>query len=158
MKKTSLFTNATLLALACLSVTNGAQYNQEKPKPNLPEISAAYEQRDQPTALLSRGFSPPAQEPVVAASDPDALFHSRDPRLNKNKQAAYHSTSAIAAGTLLGNQLLVMRFSRRRANAFGRCRSRSRALASRKRHYPIENSCSAAYLIFFALPVSLPSN
>ncbi len=31
-----------------------------------------------------------AQEPVVAASDPDALFHSSDPKLDANKQVAYH--------------------------------------------------------------------
>ena len=31
-----------------------------------------------------------AQEAVVAAKDPDALFSSRDPALNANKQAVYH--------------------------------------------------------------------
>jgi predicted SnoaL-like aldol condensation-catalyzing enzyme len=31
-----------------------------------------------------------AQEPVVGASDPDALFHSKDKKLDRNKQAAYH--------------------------------------------------------------------
>ena len=31
-----------------------------------------------------------AQEPVVAASDTDALFHSKDKKLDRNKQAAYH--------------------------------------------------------------------
>lgn len=31
-----------------------------------------------------------AQEAVVGAPDPDALFHSADPVLNRNKQAAYH--------------------------------------------------------------------
>lgn len=31
-----------------------------------------------------------AQEAVVAAADPDALFFSKDPALNRNKQAAYH--------------------------------------------------------------------
>src|SRR5262245_47204654 len=30
-----------------------------------------------------------AQEAVTAAPDTDALFHSKDPKLNKNKQAAY---------------------------------------------------------------------
>jgi predicted SnoaL-like aldol condensation-catalyzing enzyme len=30
-----------------------------------------------------------AQEPVAAAADPDALFHSPDPVLNANKQATY---------------------------------------------------------------------
>src|SRR5579862_5263201 len=32
----------------------------------------------------------PAQEPVVAAPDVDALFHSKDKKLDRNKQAAYH--------------------------------------------------------------------
>jgi predicted SnoaL-like aldol condensation-catalyzing enzyme len=31
-----------------------------------------------------------AQDPVMAAPEPDALFHSSDPTLNANKQAAYH--------------------------------------------------------------------
>jgi predicted SnoaL-like aldol condensation-catalyzing enzyme len=31
-----------------------------------------------------------AQEPVVAAADTDALFHSKDKKLDRNKQAAYH--------------------------------------------------------------------
>ena len=31
-----------------------------------------------------------AQEAVAPAPDPDALFHSSDPVLNANKQAAYH--------------------------------------------------------------------
>jgi predicted SnoaL-like aldol condensation-catalyzing enzyme len=31
-----------------------------------------------------------AQEAVVGVKDPDALFSSKDPKLNRNKQAAYH--------------------------------------------------------------------
>lgn len=31
-----------------------------------------------------------AQEPVVGAPNAEALFTSRDPKLNRNKQAAYH--------------------------------------------------------------------
>jgi predicted SnoaL-like aldol condensation-catalyzing enzyme len=31
-----------------------------------------------------------AQAPVVAASDPDALFHDKNPKLNAEKQVAYH--------------------------------------------------------------------
>lgn len=31
-----------------------------------------------------------AQEPVVGVADPEALFHSTDPKLNTNLQAAYH--------------------------------------------------------------------
>jgi predicted SnoaL-like aldol condensation-catalyzing enzyme len=41
-------------------------------------------------ALLASSSSLHAQEPVVGASDPDALFHSTDPTLNANKQVAYH--------------------------------------------------------------------
>jgi predicted SnoaL-like aldol condensation-catalyzing enzyme len=31
-----------------------------------------------------------AQEAVVGVADPEALFHSKDPKLDRNKQAAYH--------------------------------------------------------------------
>ena len=31
-----------------------------------------------------------AQEPVVGVANPDALFHSKDKKLDKNLQAAYH--------------------------------------------------------------------
>jgi len=31
-----------------------------------------------------------AQEPVVGVADAEALFHSKDPKQEKNKQAAYH--------------------------------------------------------------------
>jgi predicted SnoaL-like aldol condensation-catalyzing enzyme len=42
-------------------------------------------------AALLLGCMPlQAQEAVVGATDADALFHSRDPRLNRNKQCAYH--------------------------------------------------------------------
>lgn len=40
-------------------------------------------------ALLAGG-SAAAQEPVVGAKNADALFTSPDPRLHRNKQAAYH--------------------------------------------------------------------
>src|SRR5262245_48467951 len=40
--------------------------------------------------LLSLGAAVRAQEAVTSASDPDALFVSKDPRLNANKQVAYH--------------------------------------------------------------------
>jgi predicted SnoaL-like aldol condensation-catalyzing enzyme len=32
----------------------------------------------------------PLSDPVVAAPNPDALFTNKDPKLNRNKQAAYH--------------------------------------------------------------------
>ena len=31
-----------------------------------------------------------ASEPVVGVANPEALFHSKNPRLDRNKQAAYH--------------------------------------------------------------------
>jgi predicted SnoaL-like aldol condensation-catalyzing enzyme len=39
--------------------------------------------------LLMAAAAVQAQEPVTAAADPEALFRSSDPVLNKNKQAAY---------------------------------------------------------------------
>ena len=41
-------------------------------------------------AFLAGGSWLCAQEAVVAAKDPEALFHSSDPKLDRNKQAAYH--------------------------------------------------------------------
>ncbi|PYO65348.1 MAG: hypothetical protein DMD69_17565 [Gemmatimonadetes bacterium] len=41
-------------------------------------------------ALVAGSLSLYAQDPVAGASDPEALFHSSDPKLNTNKQAAYH--------------------------------------------------------------------
>ncbi|HEX4052337.1 MAG TPA: nuclear transport factor 2 family protein [Steroidobacteraceae bacterium] len=41
-------------------------------------------------AALGLTGSAVAQEPVVGAPDADALFHSPDPTLNANLQAAYH--------------------------------------------------------------------
>jgi len=43
--------------------------------------------------LLSGGAF--AQERVVGAKDSDALFHSSDPKLNANKQVAYHIVKDI---------------------------------------------------------------
>ena len=34
------------------------------------------------------GHAQPFNDPVVASADPEALFTSKDPRLNRNKQAA----------------------------------------------------------------------
>jgi len=48
------------------------------------------------TVLLAvAAFTTPAQaqslaDPVVGAADPDALFHSKDPKLDRNMQSAYH--------------------------------------------------------------------
>src|SRR2546422_11418858 len=41
-------------------------------------------------ALVAGSFALHAQDPVSATSDPEALFHSSDAKLNTNKQAAYH--------------------------------------------------------------------
>jgi predicted SnoaL-like aldol condensation-catalyzing enzyme len=45
-------------------------------------------------ALLSSAALPAAaqalNDPVVGAANPAALFHSKDPKLERNKQAAYH--------------------------------------------------------------------
>ena len=43
--------------------------------------------------LLAGGVSLHAQEPVVGVSDPEALFHSSDPKLDANKQAAFTTPS-----------------------------------------------------------------
>ena len=40
-----------------------------------------------------------AQERVVGAADPDALFHSSDPKLDANKQVAYHIFKDILEGS-----------------------------------------------------------
>ena len=41
-------------------------------------------------ALLCIAAPAVAQEAVVGVANPDALFFSKDPKLNRNKQAAYH--------------------------------------------------------------------
>jgi predicted SnoaL-like aldol condensation-catalyzing enzyme len=42
------------------------------------------------SAVLFSGGWVFAQEPVAGAGDSDALFHSSDPKLDANKQVAYH--------------------------------------------------------------------
>jgi predicted SnoaL-like aldol condensation-catalyzing enzyme len=42
-----------------------------------------------PVILVACGAAS-AQDPVVPAADQDALFHSKDPQLDANKQAVYH--------------------------------------------------------------------
>jgi predicted SnoaL-like aldol condensation-catalyzing enzyme len=60
-----------------------------------------------------------AQEPVVAASDPDALFHSNDPKLDANKQIAYHIVKdLIEAGHWeLADRYLTERYIQHNPNA-----------------------------------------
>jgi len=40
--------------------------------------------------LLLTGYACYAQEEVVGVSNPEALFHDKNPKLDRNKQAAYH--------------------------------------------------------------------
>jgi predicted SnoaL-like aldol condensation-catalyzing enzyme len=42
------------------------------------------------TLMLSGGAIVHAQTPVVGVTDAEALFHSKNPHQEKNKQAAYH--------------------------------------------------------------------
>src|SRR5215218_10321575 len=60
-----------------------------------------------------------AQEPVVGASDPDALFTSTNPQLHRNKQAAYHiQKDLIGAGHWeLADQWLTERYIQHNPNA-----------------------------------------
>jgi predicted SnoaL-like aldol condensation-catalyzing enzyme len=41
-------------------------------------------------ASLPMAYGQSLAEPVVGVADPDALFTDKDPKLHKNKQAAYH--------------------------------------------------------------------
>ena len=41
-------------------------------------------------SLLSVGTAAPAQDRVVGVADAEALFVDKDPKLHRNKQAAYH--------------------------------------------------------------------
>src|SRR2546425_12765860 len=71
------------------------------------------------TVLLAGSLSLHAQEPVVGASDPDALFHSSDPKLNANKQAAYHIVKDLleAGHWELADKYLTERYIQHNPNA-----------------------------------------
>jgi len=60
-----------------------------------------------------------AQEPVVGAPNADALFTSRNPTLNRNKQAAYHiERDLLAAGHWeLADRWLTARYIQHNPNA-----------------------------------------
>jgi hypothetical protein len=60
-----------------------------------------------------------AQEPVVGAPDAEALFTSADPRLHRNKQAAYHiQKDLLEAGHWeLADQWLTERYLQHNPNA-----------------------------------------
>jgi predicted SnoaL-like aldol condensation-catalyzing enzyme len=70
-------------------------------------------------ALLAGTFSLYAQEPVVGASDPDALFHSSDPKLDANKQVAYHIVRDLleAGHWEVADQYLTERYIQHNPNA-----------------------------------------
>ena len=70
-------------------------------------------------AVLAGSFSLRAQEPVVGASDPDALFHSSDPKLNTNKQVAYHIVKDLleAGHWELADKYLTERYIQHNPNA-----------------------------------------
>ena len=60
-----------------------------------------------------------AQDPVVGASNADALFHSSDPKLDRNKQAAYHiEKDLLEAGHWeMADQWLTERYIQHNPNA-----------------------------------------
>src|SRR5437660_12807383 len=70
-------------------------------------------------ALLAGSPSLHAQEPVVGARDPDALFHSSDPKLNTNKQVAYHIVRDLleAGHWELADKYLTERYIQHNLNA-----------------------------------------
>src|SRR5438094_10333914 len=70
-------------------------------------------------ALLVGSISLHAQETVVGASDPDALFHSSDPTLNSNKQVAYHIVKDLleAGHWELADKYLTERYIQHNPNA-----------------------------------------
>jgi predicted SnoaL-like aldol condensation-catalyzing enzyme len=71
-------------------------------------------------ALLAAGApSLLAQDPVVGASDPDALFQSSDPKLRANKQAAYHIVKDLleAGHWELADRYLTERYIQHNPNA-----------------------------------------
>src|SRR5213082_4280225 len=69
--------------------------------------------------LLAGGVSLHAQEPVVGVSDPEALFHSSDPKLDANKQAAYHIVRDLleAGHWELADKYLTERYIQHNPNA-----------------------------------------
>jgi len=71
------------------------------------------------TALVAGSLSLHAQAAVVGASDPDALFHSSDPKLNVNKQAAYHIVKDLleAGHWELADKYLTERYIQHNPNA-----------------------------------------
>ncbi len=60
-----------------------------------------------------------AQEPVVGVADPEALFHSSDPKIDANLQATYHIfTDLLEAGHWdMANRYLTDRYIQHNPNA-----------------------------------------
>jgi predicted SnoaL-like aldol condensation-catalyzing enzyme len=71
------------------------------------------------TVLVAGSLSLHAQAPVVGASDPAALFHSSDPKLDANKQAAYHIVKDLleAGHWELADKYLTERYIQHNPNA-----------------------------------------
>jgi predicted SnoaL-like aldol condensation-catalyzing enzyme len=70
-------------------------------------------------ALLVAVGRAPAQEPVTGAADAEALFTSPDPKLHRNKQAAYHIVRDLleAGHWELADQWLTERYIQHNPNA-----------------------------------------
>jgi predicted SnoaL-like aldol condensation-catalyzing enzyme len=71
------------------------------------------------TVVVAASLSLHAQAPVVGASDPDALFHSSDSKLNANEQAAYHIVKDLleAGHWELADKYLTERYIQHNPNA-----------------------------------------
>src|SRR5881275_188995 len=69
--------------------------------------------------VLSPSLALHAQEPVAGATDPEALFHSSDPTLDTNKQAAYHIVRDLleAGHWELADKYLTERYVQHNPNA-----------------------------------------
>jgi len=70
-------------------------------------------------ALVAGSLALHAQDPVGGTSDPEALFHSSDAKLNTNKQAAYHIVRDLleAGHWELADKYLTERYIQHNPNA-----------------------------------------
>ena len=69
--------------------------------------------------VLSPSLALHTQEPVAGATDPETLFHSSDPTLDTNKQAAYHIVRDLleAGHWELADKYLTERYVQHNPNA-----------------------------------------